>query len=62
MNCVLIGSSRVHRHDKVRTVAEDLCAIALEESADMMVVRRGVHREVSIECIEASPCTIILCD
>mmetsp|Transcript_20859 Transcript_20859/g.30007 ORF Transcript_20859/g.30007 Transcript_20859/m.30007 type:complete len:424 (+) Transcript_20859:134-1405(+) len=56
------GSTRIHRHDKTKTVAQDLCTIALEENVDMMVLRRGVHREVSMECVASSPCTIALCD
>jgi hypothetical protein len=52
----------IHRHNVQKTVAQELCSIALEEDVDLMMMRRGIHREVSIEAIQTSPCSLVLCD
>jgi hypothetical protein len=56
------GKVVLHRHDVRKTVAQELCAIASEEDVDLMMMRRGIHREVSIEAIQTSPCSLVLCD
>jgi nucleotide-binding universal stress UspA family protein len=56
------GKPVLYKHDPLRTVAQELCAVAYEEGADMMVLRRGVDREVSKEVLADSTCTVVLCD
>jgi hypothetical protein len=56
------GQPVLHRHDKLKTVAQELCAVAYEHGADMMLLRRGSDREVSLEVLADSTCTVILCD
>lgn len=58
----ITGKVIIHRHDVQKTVAQELCSIAMREEVDLMVLRRGNHREVSIEAIQTSPCSLVLCD
>lgn len=53
-SCV-VRAQRIHT-----TVGQELCWFAQEASCDMMVLRRGVDREVSTECIRDAACSIIL--
>ena len=59
---LFVGKVIIHRHDIHKTRAQELCVIAMKEDIDLMVLRRGNHREVSIEAIQTSPCSLVLCD
>ena len=56
------GVPILHQHDRLKTVSQELCDVAYREGADMMLLRRGVDREVSLEVLANSTCTVILCD
>ena len=56
------GKAVLHKHDTCKTVAQELCIVAYEENVDMMLLRRGVDREVTLEVLTDSTCTVILCD
>jgi hypothetical protein len=56
------GSCIIRPHDESLTVGQELCSLAAETNADMMVLRRGSNSEVSIECVRDAFCTVILMD
>jgi hypothetical protein len=56
------GKPILYKHDKLKTVSQELCAVAFEQGVDMMMLRRGQDREVSLEVLANATCTIILCD
>lgn len=56
------GHTRLECHSRIKTVGQELCSIANDENVDMMLLRRGVNREVSVECVADSPCSVILID
>lgn len=56
------GKPVLRAHDSLKTVAQELCEVAGAEGADMVLLRRGVDREVSKEVLATCPSTVILCD
>lgn len=56
------GRAVLHKHDRLLTVAQELCAVAEREGADMLLLRRGQDKEVTKEVLADSTCTVILCD
>lgn len=56
------GKPILRELDDLRTVAQELCAVAYEERVDMMLLRRGQNREVSREVLNSAACSVILCD
>jgi hypothetical protein len=58
----MTGKPVLHKHDQLKTVAQELCTVAYEQKVDMLLLRRGEDREVSLEVLANTDCTIILCD
>lgn len=56
------GKPILHKHDKLKTVSQELCAVAYQEGVDMMLLRRGEDREVTKDVLHDSTCSVILCD
>ena len=56
------GKPILYKHDELKTISQELCTVAYEEGADMMLLRRGTDREVSKEVLANSTCSVILCD
>lgn len=56
----LQGKARVERLSTTRTIAQELCLIAVEESIDLLVLKTNNQRQVIVECAQESPCSIII--
>jgi hypothetical protein len=51
---------RIEKEQPYRTIAQDLCQIALEENVDVMILKSEQFRSVCVECARESPCSIAI--
>jgi nucleotide-binding universal stress UspA family protein len=56
----LTGTVRIEEESGFATVAQDLCRIAVEEHADFICLRRGEDKEVTLECMSESKCSVVV--
>lgn len=54
------GNVRIEEESEFTTIGQDLCRIANEERVDFICLRRGKEREVTLECISESKCSVVV--
>ena len=54
------GDVRIEEEKRYLSIGQEICRVGIEEQADFLVLRRGIEREVTLECIENSQSSIVI--